>query len=86
MKGSIGWFNNSLIALGSENGELLIWHRYNDKSPLERVKVSDKPINCVSFNRKHVELIAIASDDHILSLYTSSREKIIVDTDSIKLK
>jgi hypothetical protein len=74
------------VALGSESGHLVLWHRLNDSKPLERIKVCEKPVNCAAFSKKNPELLALACDDHFLRVYTTIKTKITVDTEHAKLK
>ncbi|CAD8138936.1 unnamed protein product [Paramecium pentaurelia] len=54
-----GWFNNHLIAAGTNSGKLIIWHIEKSEKPIEILQVSEqnKEITCLRFHPITHELI-----------------------------
>ncbi len=64
----LGWKDEKLIACGSDDGLLYIWHRNHNK-PLKILedKHNTSSINCVSWHPRKPEIIVTAHDDsHII--------------------
>ncbi|CAK94756.1 unnamed protein product (macronuclear) [Paramecium tetraurelia] len=54
-----GWFNNYLIAAGTDSGQLVLWHVEKSEKPIEILQVSEqnKEIACLRFHPTSHELL-----------------------------
>ncbi|CAD8135977.1 unnamed protein product [Paramecium octaurelia] len=54
-----GWFNNNLVAAGTDSGQLVLWHIEKSEKPIEILQVSEqnKEIGCLRFHPTSHELL-----------------------------
>ncbi|OMO90532.1 hypothetical protein CCACVL1_07348 [Corchorus capsularis] len=71
IRSCFGGFNSMFIASGSENSEVYIWNRRSSK-PIEVLSGHSMTVNSVSWNPKRPQMLASASDDHIIRIWGPS--------------
>lgn len=76
-----GWKDEQLLACGSEDGNIYIWHRNHDKPLIILKDDSDfaSSINCIAWHPTDPSVIASAHDNYKIKIWSkSSIEKVIV--------
>lgn len=65
-----GGVNQNFVASGSEDCKVYIWHKTREK-PIIVLSGHSQTVNCVSWNPKYPHILASASDDSTVRLWSS---------------
>lgn len=71
IRSCFGGLNSTFIASGSENSQVYIWNR-RSPNPIEVLSGHSMTVNCVSWNRKRLKMLASASDDQTIRIWGPS--------------
>ncbi|XP_051120454.1 WD repeat-containing protein WDS homolog [Andrographis paniculata] len=69
IRSCFGGLNNMFIASGSEDSKVYIWNR-RSSHPIEILSGHKMTVNCVSWNPRRPEMLASASDDNTIRIWT----------------
>ncbi|KAI5061536.1 hypothetical protein GOP47_0024041 [Adiantum capillus-veneris] len=69
--GDVAWHSDSDELFGSvgDDGKLLIWDHRASTRPTQTVKVNGKGLNCLAFEPRNKELVAMGSADGTLAMH-----------------
>ncbi|XP_017490651.1 PREDICTED: WD repeat-containing protein 26-like, partial [Rhagoletis zephyria] len=68
-----GGVDQVFLASGSEDNKIYIWHKKREH-PISVLKGHRRTVNCVSWNPRYTNMLASASDDTTVRIWTSKRK------------
>lgn len=63
--------NDWILAVGNDNGQLIIWDTRNDLQPIQRRQAHSASVQCISFDSSDVSRIMTGSKDQTLRVWSS---------------